>query len=67
MDISSLVQLLIMLAIAGLIFYVLWWGASHVPDPFGTVLRVIAVIVAVVFLVNLLLPMMGSAPVIRFR
>jgi hypothetical protein len=68
---SALVTLLIWLVVVGLIFWLVWWGlgAIGVPEPFNKVIRVILVVVAVIFLINILLGFAGhpllSGPVFR--
>lgn len=61
--VSSLVWLLIM----GVIFWVIFWaiGALGIPEPFAKVLRAIAIIFAVLIVINALLSMAGH-PLIRF-
>jgi peptidoglycan/LPS O-acetylase OafA/YrhL len=67
MDISNLLSVLIWLIVIGVIFYVLWWlvGFLGLPEPFNKVARVIIAIVAVIFLINFLLPLAGQPPVFR--
>lgn len=68
MNVSDLVHLIIWLTLAGLLFFVLWWGANQIAaEPFRTVARVAVVLVTVLVLVALILPMLGQPPVIRFR
>lgn len=58
---SALVTLLIWLVVAGLICWLLWWliGYVGVPEPFNKVARVIIALVAVIFLINILLTLVG--------
>jgi ABC-type multidrug transport system permease subunit len=51
-----MIDLLITLVIAGLIFYLLFWFIGYIglPAPFDKVARVIVALVALVFLLNLL-------------
>lgn len=60
--IASVITLVIYIIIIGLIFYVLWWALSQVPlpEPFGTVVRVLLVLVAVLICVYLLLGLVPS-------
>lgn len=66
---EGLLGLLIQLIILGLIFYLLWWGIGKIglPEPFNKIAVAIIVIVAVIVLINLLLGLTGSGPVIRWR
>jgi len=65
---SALLSLFIQLVVAGLIFWVIWWGlgAAGIPEPFNKVIRVIVVVLVVIFLINLLLSL-GGHPLIRWR
>ncbi len=58
---SGLLGILVQLVIVGLIFYILWWalGVIAPPEPFRKILTVILVLVAVIYLVNLLLGVGG--------
>lgn len=60
--VGTLISLVIYLIIIGLIFYVLWWALSQMPlpEPFGTVARVLLVLVAVLIVVYLLLGLVPS-------
>lgn len=60
---GGLLSLLINLVVAGLILYLLWWliGYIGLPAPFDKVARVIIAVVAVVWLINCLLSLTGSA------
>lgn len=64
---SALLSLLILIIVAGLIFYLLWWliGYCGLPEPFNKVARVILAIVAVIFLINVLLQVGGMTPLVR--
>jgi hypothetical protein len=64
---EALLNLVLWLAIYGAIFYLLWWVVGQLPAPFQTVGRIVVAVVCVVMLINLLLPMAGHTPVIRFR
>ena len=64
------VSLIVTLFVAGLVFWLLWWGlgAIGLPQPFDKVIRVILIVCVVLFLVNLLLgftghPLFSSGPV----
>lgn len=60
---SGLMNLLIQLVIAGLIFYLIWWfvGFVGIPEPFSKVFRVILGLVVLIYLINLLLRLSGTA------
>lgn len=60
---GGLLSLLINLVVAGLILYLLWWliGYIGLPQPFDKVARVIIAVVAVIWLINCLLSLTGSA------
>ena len=64
---SQLLRAVVYLILVGLIFWLLWWliGYAKVPEPFNKVLRVVLAVVAVVFLINWLLGLIGE-PFIRF-
>lgn len=59
---SGLVHFLVELVVAVLIFYLVWWliGYMALPEPFNKVLRIIVAVLAVLFLINLLLTMIGQ-------
>jgi hypothetical protein len=61
MDISSLLHLLVVIVIAGLVFWLIWWfiGYVGVPEPFNKVIRVIVGLVALIFLIGILLNIAG--------
>lgn len=63
---TGLVSLLMYIIVAGLIFWLLWWLLQQValPEPFAKVARIILAVVAVLFIINLLLGLIGT-PVIR--
>lgn len=69
MDISQLVHIVIYLLIIGGVFWLLWWliGYINPPEPFNKIIRVIIVVVAVIFCINLLLGLAGGTPFIRIR
>ncbi len=64
---SGLVGLLVMLVIAGLIFYLIWWflGVVGLPAPFDKVARVIVGLVALIFLIDLLMRV-GGHPLLHY-
>lgn len=65
---ETLIGFVITLVIAGLIFWLLWWFVGYVglPEPFNKVARVVIALVAVLFLLNILLGMLGH-PVVPLR
>ena len=64
---EGLLSLLVTLIIVGLICYLLWWFVGYIglPAPFDKVARVIVALIALIFLLNVLLSMMGT-PFIRW-
>ncbi len=69
MDLSSLVNIIIVLLIAGGVIWLLWWLVGYIglPEPFNKVARIIIAVVAVLFLINLLLSLAGWQPFIRLK
>jgi len=69
MDASSLLNLLVSLVLAGLIFWLIWWfiGYISLPQPFDKVARVIIGLVALIFLINLLLGLGGGGRLFLVR
>lgn len=63
---SGLVNFVIYLIVAGLIFWLLWWLINYIglPEPFAKIARVIIAVVAVLFVINLLLSLVGQ-PIFR--
>jgi len=59
---GTLIQAVVWVLVAGLIFWLLSWliGYAGVPEPFNKVARVILAIVAVVFLINAILTLVGK-------
>lgn len=64
---SVLLNAFIILVVAGLICWLIWWFISYIglPEPFNKVARVLVALVALVFLVNFLLGFTGH-PLIRW-
>lgn len=64
MTIDALLHLIIVLAIVGLIFYVLWWAIHKIapPEPILKILEVVWVVVLTIILISLLLGLLGYAP-----
>ncbi len=69
MTIAALINLLIVLLVAGLIFYCIWWfvGYIAVPEPFNKVIRVVVALVALLFLLGVLLSLLGIAGPVRLH
>lgn len=70
MPASGLLNMLITLVIAGLIFWLIWWFLDYIgiPEPFNKVIRVIIGLVALIFLINILLGVGGiqlTGPIFR--
>lgn len=65
---SALLNVLVWLVVAALIFFVVDWGLKRIslPDPFGKIAYVILILVTVVLVVNALLGLTPSGPFIRF-
>lgn len=53
----ALFQLLVILVVWGLVFYLIWWAITQIPwpEPFGVVARVIFALCMALFLIHLLL------------
>jgi uncharacterized membrane-anchored protein len=60
---SGLVNLVVSVVVAGLIFWVLWWLVHYVgiPQPFLKVIEVIIAVCAVLWLINVLLGLSGNS------
>ena len=63
LSLGGLLPLLIHLIIGGLILWVLWWALNTIapPEPIRKICTVLIVLVAVVWLINLLLSLDGKA------
>lgn len=59
---AGLLSILITLIVVGLILWVCWWFIGYIglPEPFNKVARVIIGLVALIFVVNLLLGLIGK-------
>ncbi len=59
---SALVNVFVVLVVAGLICWLLWWflGFAGVPEPFNKILRVIIALIAVLICINALLGITGN-------
>jgi predicted tellurium resistance membrane protein TerC len=64
---EALLQFVVYIVVAGLIFWLLWWLIAYVglPEPFNKVARVVVAVVAVLFLISVLLGLAGK-PVIKW-
>lgn len=65
----DLVRMLVWIIVLGVIFWLLFWGVDRIglPEPFRKVAYAVIVIVAVLILINFLLGLTGSGPIIRLR
>lgn len=65
----DIVRLLVWVIVLGLIFYLLFWGVGKIglPEPFNKIAIAIIVVAAVLLLINFLLGITGSGPIIRLR
>jgi hypothetical protein len=61
-SVSSLVTALLTIIVIACICWLLWWliGYAGLPEPFNKIARVIIAVVAVLFLINFLLSLIGS-------
>jgi len=64
---NGMVQLVITLIVAGLIFWLLWWLIQYcgIPEPFNKVARVILAILAVLVIIGVLLSLVNGQPLFR--
>ena len=64
---STILNVVIWLVVAGLIYWILTWGLSQIslPEPFAKIAQVLLVLVVVIFVINALLTLVGS-PFISF-
>lgn len=62
MSIDALLNLVIVVVVAGLIFWLIWWFIDWVglPEPFNKVVKVVIGLVALVFLIKILLSLVGG-------
>lgn len=67
-SLQMVVQVVLYLIVAGLIFWLLDWLIRYigVPDPFAKVCRVILAVCAVFIVIGVLLSLIGGAPVFRW-
>lgn len=66
-SLSSLVSAVVILLVAGLIFWLLWWliGYCGVPEPFNKVARVVLAVLAVLVCIGILLGLVSGQPLFR--
>lgn len=64
---TALLQAFVVLVVAALIFWLLWWfiGYVGIPEPFNKVIRVVIGLAAVLFLINFLLSLIGT-PLVKW-
>ncbi len=64
---SAIITMFIWIVVVALICWLLWWliGYMGLPQPFDKVLRIIVAVVAVIFLINAILTLVGQ-PFIRW-
>lgn len=67
MSAAPLINLIVWLIVAGLIYWLVTWliGALGIPEPFSKIVLVVAVLVAFLICVNALLTLAGM-PLVRF-
>jgi len=67
-SIEGLMQFVLYIIVIGLVLWLLWWlvGYAALPEPFAKIARIILAVIAVFFLINLLLGLVGS-PIISLR
>lgn len=63
-SISGAVSLIVYLAVAGLVFWLLWWLVGYVglPEPFRKVANVVLAVAAVLVVIGILLSLVGGRP-----
>jgi ABC-type multidrug transport system permease subunit len=64
-----MLSLILNLIFAALIFYLVIWAIGYIgiPEPFAKVIKVILVVVAVIFLVEMLLPFVNGGHAVLFK
>jgi hypothetical protein len=62
MSIDALLNLAIIIVVAGVIFWLIWWFIDWIglPEPFNKVAKVLVGLVALIFLVKILLSLIGG-------
>ena len=63
-SLTGLVQVVVYLLVAGLIFWLLWFLVNYInpPEPFKKIINVFLMIFAVLLVIGLLLQFVGGAP-----
>ena len=63
-SIAQVVNLVIYLMVAGLIFWLLWWLVNYInpPEPFKKVATVVLAVLAVLVAIGILLSLVGGQP-----
>ncbi len=66
-SLSGLLPLVVELVIVGLVLWLLLWFVGYVglPEPFNKVARVVIMLVALIYLINLLLSLSGNGFITR--
>ncbi len=66
-SISSAVEIIIRLVVAGVIFGLLWWLVNYIdpPEPFKKVATVVLAVLAVLVAITILLSLVGYGPVFK--
>lgn len=62
MGVDALLNLVILVVIAGVIFWLIWWFIDYIgiPEPFNKVVKVLVGLVALIFLIKILLGVIGG-------
>lgn len=62
MSIDALLNLVIIVVVAGLIFWLIWWFIDWVglPEPFNKVVKVVVGLAGLIFLIKILLGLVGG-------
>lgn len=65
---QTIVDAVIWLVVAGLIYWVLTWGVAKIapPEPFAKIINVLLILAVVVFIINAILTLAGH-PYITYR
>lgn len=66
-SLSSAINVVVMLIVAGLIFGLLWWLVDYcgIPEPFHKVAKVVLAVLAVLVVIGILLSLVSGTPVFR--
>lgn len=66
-SLSAMVNVIVLLVVAGLIFWLLWWLINYCnpPEPFKKVGNIILAVAAVVVIIGILLSLVNGTPVFR--